>query len=48
MNIPQMLMRISDQLAALSAKPGLQNDDKATIAAIKKAAQDKLMLVEVP
>ena len=45
--IPDMLQQIVRKMDQLLGKPGLQNDDKATIDAIKKKAQNQIEMVPV-
>ncbi|MBL8820581.1 MAG: hypothetical protein JNL58_31450 [Planctomyces sp.] len=45
MNVPQLLQQIIGQVGQLLKKPGIENDDERTVAAIKANAQNKVMLV---
>jgi ribosome assembly protein YihI (activator of Der GTPase) len=48
MSVPQLLEKLIGRIDTLIEKPGLQNDDKATIDAIKEKAQKQIQLVAVP
>lgn len=47
MTVPQMLQQIVGKMDQLLKKPGLQNDDKNTVDAIKAKAQNEIRMVPV-
>jgi hypothetical protein len=47
MTVPQMMQQIVGKMDQLLKKPGLQNDDKNTVDAIKARAQNEIRMVPV-